>query len=149
MIRALEVHRKTGRPISAWQRQFAEGLPAEAAKVFVLDWPREELDARIDRRVERMFADGLVDETRTLVQAGRRLSRTAAQALGYREVFQHLSGEHSLEETVGLVQIHTRQFAKRQRTWFRSLSECRRVAVQGAFVAESMAERIAEAGQAR
>src|SRR5690606_17246924 len=125
IIRALEVYHKTGQPISQWQRQFDQGRPAEACRVFVLHWPRAVLHRRIDARVDAMFAAGLVEEVRRLATAGNGFSRTARQALGYREVLEHLEGRLSLEETVALVKTRTRQFAKRQLTWFRSLSECR------------------------
>jgi tRNA dimethylallyltransferase len=125
LIRALEVYEKTGRPMSAWQQQFDRARPAEERRVFVLAWPKELLADRIDRRVEQMFAAGLVGEVEALLAAGRRLGRTASQAVGYREVLQHLAGERPLDETVELVKLRTRQFAKRQMTWFRSLSECR------------------------
>jgi tRNA dimethylallyltransferase len=72
-----------------------------------------------------MFAAGLVDETRELIARPLPLGRTARQAVGYREVIEHLSGQRSLPETIELVKLRTRQFAKRQATWFRSLSECR------------------------
>jgi tRNA dimethylallyltransferase len=125
VVRALEVWTKTGRPISDWQRQFDQGRPAAACRVFVIDWPREALVERIDRRVEAMFAAGLVSEVRGLLAGGRKFSRTAGQALGYREVMAHLNGEIDLSRTIDLVKTRTRQFAKRQLTWFRSLSECR------------------------
>jgi tRNA dimethylallyltransferase len=128
LIRALEVFLKTGRPISSLQQQFEAGLPAGSCRVFVLDWPREELARRIDRRVEAMFSAGLVDEVRQLVARPEPLSRTAAQALGYREVLDHLADRVGLDQTIELVKLHTRQFAKRQGTWFRSLGECRFVA---------------------
>lgn len=142
IVRALEVYTKTGLPISAHQRQFAVGLPAEACRVFVLDWSKEQLGCRIDDRVERMFAAGLVEETRRLLGGPRPLSKTASQALGYREVIEHLEGRRGLEETVALVKTHTRQFAKRQRTWFRSLSECRFVAISDRVSAEEVADRV-------
>jgi len=69
------------------------------------------------------------------------LSRTARQAVGYREVIEHLEGRRGLAETVALVQCHTRQLAKRQCTWFRSLSECRQVPVLGDFDAVELAEQ--------
>ena len=75
----------------------------------------------------------------------RRLSRTARQAVGYREVIDHLESRRSLSETVGLVQQHTRQLAKRQCTWFRSLSECRFVAISGQHQPSETAELIAKA----
>ncbi len=124
MIRAWEVYEATGQPISELQRQFDTPVPREACRVFRLDWPRPKLHARINRRVDEMFDAGLVCETRELLQRGP-LSRTAAQAVGYREVIAHLRGEYDLPRAIELVKIRTRQFAKRQCTWFRSLSECR------------------------
>jgi len=143
IIRALEVHAKTGQPISAHQRQFQAGLPAESCRVFVLDWPRQELNVRIDRRVDRMFAAGLVDEVRRLLAGLEPLGKTARQAVGYREVIEHLEGRSSLDDTVALVKTHTRQFAKRQGTWFRSLSECRCVEVRETSDAKAVAAQIA------
>jgi tRNA dimethylallyltransferase len=129
VIRALEVFEKTGKPLSEWQAQFDQGRPAAACKVVVLDWPREQLYDRINRRVNAMFAAGLVEETQRLLD-GPSLSRTAAQAVGYREVLEHLSGVRDLSSTIELVKTRTRQFAKRQGTWFRGLSECRFISVQ-------------------
>ncbi len=81
---------------------------------------------------------------------GSALSRTARQAVGYREVIEHLEGRRNLTETIELVEQHTRQLAKRQGTWFRSLSECRFLPVSDLFDAEELAERIArEAGPLR
>ena len=172
LIRALEVFEKTGQPISHLQRQFEVGRPADQCLVFVLDWPRAELHARIDRRVCAMFAAGLVDEVRRLLgeregkgeQASRvrsappaiagrgtgpafsaALSRTARQAVGYREVMEHLEGRRGLAETIALVQLHTRQLAKRQMTWFRSFSECRFLAISGRLDAGEIAEQDAAA----
>lgn len=145
LIRALEVFEKTGRPISEWQQQFERARPAEHCRVFVLDWPREQLAARIDRRVEAMFAAGLVDEVRRLLAAGVVFGRTARQALGYREVLAHLRAEADLNETNALVKTRTRQFAKRQLTWFRSLSECRWLSMAEGTEARKVAEQIVSA----
>ncbi len=146
LIRALEVYEKTGRPISELQRQFDTGRSADACRVFVLNWPRRELHARIDLRVEEMFAAGLVDEVRGLLAQPQPLSRTARQAVGYREVIEHLQADRSLSETRRLIRSHTRQIAKRQATWFRGLSECRFVSIQGRIDVEEVAARIAAAG---
>ena len=142
LIRALEVYRITGKPISHQQTEFDEGRPAEACRVFVLQRPKDQLHARIDRRVERMFDEGLVDEARRLTSDGRRLGRTASQAVGYCEAINHLSGESSLEEAMLRVTTRTRRFAKRQATWFRSLSECRSVSVEGEVPIDEITERI-------
>ena len=80
-------------------------------------------------RVERMFAQGLIDEVRALLERGVGFGRTAAQAVGYREVLEHLRGVRDRAATIERVQTRTRQFAKRQLTWFRSLAECQFVAV--------------------
>jgi tRNA dimethylallyltransferase len=149
IVRALEVYQLTGRPISEFQKQFKVGRAAEECRVFVLDWPREELYSRIDRRVDEMFSAGLVDEVRCLLGRPHPLSRTAIQALGYREVIEHLQGGRGLPETMELVKMHTRQFAKRQLTWFRSLSECRFVGASGADSAETVARQIAGLGHGR
>lgn len=143
IIRALEVYEKTGRPISEWQRQFDQPRPAELCHVFALDWPTDELNARIDARVDVMFTAGLVEETRALLNAGQRPGKTAGQAVGYREVIEFLDGgERDLAGTIALVKTRTRQFAKRQRTWFRSLVECRLVSVAGHIDPVETAERI-------
>jgi tRNA dimethylallyltransferase len=131
VIRALEVWELTGRPISAWQSQWARGRPGAATtpgpRVLWLNVPREELYARINIRVVRMIETGLVEEVRALRQLGRPLSREAAQALGYKEVCAYLEGTGTLEETIERIQTRSRQFAKRQLTWFRQMPECRGV----------------------
>jgi tRNA dimethylallyltransferase len=146
LIRALEVFEKTGRPISAWQTQFESGRPAETCRVFVLDWPRNQLHARINRRVDRMFAQGLVDEVRELLARPLPLSKTARQAVGYREVIEHLEGGRDLGETIELVKTRTRRLARRQCTWFRGLSECRFVAAREPVRAAELAALIATTG---
>ena len=147
LVRALEVYETTGSPISALQQQFEVGRPANECRVFVLDWPRSELNERINHRVEAIFAAGLIEETRSLMESDKPLGRTARQALGYREVIEHLSGVRDLPATVELVKLRTRQFAKRQLTWFRSLRECRWVAVGEPLVPKAVAQRIREIGR--
>jgi tRNA dimethylallyltransferase len=136
------VWEKTGRSITELQQQFDRARPAETCRVFVLSWPAEELARRIDERVERMFAAGLVNEVRELLRLYGKLSRTASQAVGYPEVIEHLAGQRDLPATIELVKLRTRQFAKRQRTWFRSLSECRSVPMSPGFDAARIAQEI-------
>jgi tRNA dimethylallyltransferase len=143
LIRALEVHRATGQPISHQQLQFEEGRPAEECRVFVLRRPREELHRRIEERVRAMVGAGLVDEVRQLTSVGE-LGRTARQAVGYREALSYLAGEYDHDEMVARITYRTRRFAKRQGTWFRSLSECRFIDIAGEVDAEAVATRIAE-----
>jgi tRNA dimethylallyltransferase len=141
IIRALEVFRLTGRPISELQQEFSRARPADECRVFVLDWPREELYRRIDQRVRQMFDAGFVDEvSRLLAMPG--LGRTARQALGYRETIEMLAGLRDRQHTIDLIATRTRHFARRQLTWFRSLSECRWVAVDAGDTADQIAERV-------
>lgn len=149
LIRAIEVHRLTGAPISSRQGQFDRARPAEQCRVFVLQWPRESLHGRIDRRVDAMIAEGLAAEVAEVHAAcarqGRTMSRTAMQALGYRELSAYLQGQCNLAEAVAAMKAHTRQFAKRQGTWFRSLSECRFLSMAEPSDAEQTARQIANA----
>ncbi len=142
LIRALEVFAKTGVPISELQQQFDQARPAESCRVFVLDWPREQLYSRIDERVDAMFAAGLVAEVEQLLATGISLSRTARQAVGYREVLEYLAGERDLPGTIERVKLQTHQFARRQLTWFRSLSECRWIPMQPGVDPQALAQSL-------
>jgi tRNA dimethylallyltransferase len=141
IIRALEVWELTGTPISSWQREWITQAEAQYTekgveiRILWLDLPREELYARIDRRVERMFAAGFVDEVRALLAMPRPLSREASYALGYKEIMDHLNGKLSLEDTVLCIQKRSRHFAKRQITWFRHLPRCRPITRELTFPA--------------
>jgi tRNA dimethylallyltransferase len=127
VVRALEVWELTGRPISGWQTQWAAppDAPPGPPRCLCLDVPRPELYDRINNRVRHMVEAGLVEEARALRRLERPLSREAAQAVGYREMFLHLDGALTLEEAVALIQTRSRNLAKRQLTWFRRLPECR------------------------
>jgi tRNA dimethylallyltransferase len=148
LIRALEVYRATGEPISHQQLQFEDGRPAEECRVFVLRRRREELHQRIEARIESMVQTGLVDEVRRLIESGHELGRTARQAVGYREALEHQAGQYELEEMVARIKARTRRFAKRQGTWFRSLSECRFVDIAGEVDADAVAKEIARQANA-
>jgi len=117
VIRAVEVIRQTGRPFSEQKSNWTSRN--STPPVFALRRTKEDLHNRINERVNAMFAKGLVDETRRLLEEGMASNRTAMQALGYRQVVTHLRGEGSLAETIERVKLRTRQFAKRQMTWFR------------------------------
>ena len=130
VARALEVFELTGKPISALQQTWdnpafttpGEARPAHSAlPCAILDWPRPELYSRIDRRVEAMVASGWLGEVRHLRELPRPLSREAGQALGYAELLGVLRGEVTLSAATAAIQTRTRQFAKRQMTWFRGL----------------------------
>jgi tRNA dimethylallyltransferase len=118
-VRALEVYRQTGTPISAHQKQWddAERL-RPGARLFGLDWPTEAINRRINARVRLMVEQGLVEEVRRLAP---RLGPQAREALGYKQILRHLGGGWTLDEAVEQIKIETRRFAKNQRTWLRRL----------------------------
>jgi len=148
LLRALEVWHVTGTPISAQQRHFDVPRSDAVGRVFVLDWPRDELYRRIDARVDAMLAAGLLDEVRRLAARPQGIGRTARQALGYREILSYLQAGGDWNATVAAIKTHTRQFAKRQLTWFRSLPECRWVAMHEATSPVEAARRIFASGRA-
>jgi len=203
IVRALEVHEKTGKPISEQQRQFDRPGVERRRRLFILDRDRADLYARIDRRVDRMMAAGWLEETRQLLAQGLAresapieqenpkdvndrsrpaetpervlpqglaresapigqenlkdakdrsrpakspewvLSREASQALGYPELCEHLAGRVPLEETVELIKRHTRQFAKRQMSWFRRFTDATWLPAAADDSPEALAERLA------
>jgi tRNA dimethylallyltransferase len=122
ILRALEVYEKTGKPISALQRQFGAAKEDPRHVIFGLRRDRDELNRRIEQRVDGMFEAGLVDEVKRLLDTYR-LSRQAREAVGYREVIEYLEERRSLEETVALVKKSTRYIARKQLTWFRSMPD--------------------------
>jgi tRNA dimethylallyltransferase len=117
IVRALEVVEITGRPYSATLPvlEYADPLSVQIG----VDIDRPTLDARIERRVEGMFAAGFVAEVERLLAAGLREGRTAARAIGYREVAAYLDGELTLDEARERAVVATRRFARRQDSWFR------------------------------
>lgn len=124
LIRAVEVIRLTGKPFSAqkaaWKsRSQAQSMVTQAPLIFGLERGAEDLRRRIEVRVDRMFERGLVEETKELLQHGLAQNIVVMQALGYRQVVEHLNGLYSLPEAIALVKARTRRFAKRQMTWFR------------------------------
>jgi len=127
VVRAIEVIRLTGKPFSAQRADWRAKSPhfddltgqRPFPAILVLSRAATDLRSRINARVDEMFAAGLVEETRELLARGLDQNKTAMQAIGYRQVVEHLRGDRSLLETIDLVKSKTRQFAKRQLTWFR------------------------------
>lgn len=142
MIRALEVARGTGQPLSHRQLQFESQRSADTVNVYALQWPRDVLHQRIDDRVEQMFADGLVAEVESLLSTFDSLGRTALQAVGYKEVIDHLRDEIDLPETVEQVKAHTRQLARRQETWLRSMTEVTFIAMDSSRTPSAVVDEI-------
>ncbi|MGO8836800.1 MAG: tRNA (adenosine(37)-N6)-dimethylallyltransferase MiaA [Limisphaerales bacterium] len=151
VIRAVEVIRLTGKPFSAqrarWETEARNPMPE--ARFFCLMRSSSDLQARINTRVDAMFARGLVEETRGLLRRGLEQNKTAMQAIGYRQVVEHLRGERSLTETIELVKIRTRQFAKRQLTWFRARKNVEWIELKPDESLEKCAQKICEAVQNR
>ena len=116
VVRALEVTIGSGRPFSSYGPGLGHYPPTPFVQVG-LRWDRDLLDARIAARYERQLADGFLDEVRAL--SVRPMSRTASQALGYKELLGHVHGEMTLDEAVKLAVVRTRRFARRQERWFR------------------------------
>ena len=141
VVRALEVIQATGRPLSEQQVEHDRPAP-RSVRVFALQRPRAEMMDRIDRRVEAMFAQGLVEEVRGLQAATRPLGLAASQGVGYREVIAMLEGRSTPEEALKQTQARTRQFAKRQATWFRGLVEVQPWPVEPEESAEAIADRL-------
>lgn len=120
IIRALEVWLETGKTITQHDRESQSRPPKYDPLWIGLDYVnRSALYARIDRRVEEMFRQGLEAEVRALLEQGIPASSTALQAIGYKELVAFFRGESSLEEAKALIQLSSRRYAKRQRTWFR------------------------------
>jgi tRNA dimethylallyltransferase len=119
IIRALEVYRKTGIPLSEHQARHSFSERAYDALQICLDLPREELYRRVELRVDQMFRDGLADEVSGLLAAGYSPELKPLSAIGYRETVEFLQHRCSLDEAIRLIKQNTRHYAKRQLTWFR------------------------------
>jgi tRNA dimethylallyltransferase len=118
VLRALEVTVGSGRPFSAYGPGLGAYPPTRFA-LLGLDVERDELDRRIDRRYDAQLAAGLLDEVVALARRPGGLSRTARQALGYKELYEHLAGTLTLDEALDLARRRTKRFARRQQRWFR------------------------------
>lgn len=119
VIRALEFYHQNQSPISTHNQEQKEHTSPYNLAYFVLNAPRELLYERIDRRVDEMLEEGLVDEVRHLKEMGYQKGMVSMQGLGYKEILSYLEGEYPLEEAVRILKRDTRHFAKRQLTWFR------------------------------
>lgn len=128
--RALEVFTLSGRPITELQRQWDSGASRRsdwAWTLIVLGRDREAASRRINERVRRMVAAGLVEEARRIWTDPRGVSRQARQAVGYSELFDHFMGKLTLEEAIERIKIDSRQLAKHQRTWLRRVAGAHRI----------------------
>ncbi len=147
VIRAVEAIRLSGRPYSELRARWSTGTDLASSTqgpVIGLARQPEDLRTRIDVRVDQMFAAGLVQETRGLLERGLERNRNAMQAIGYRQVLDHLRGLIGLDATIVLVKTKTRQFAKRQYTWFRRQPGIRWLALTPEETPASVAGRVLE-----
>jgi tRNA dimethylallyltransferase len=155
VVRAMEVIRLTGKPFSEQRAQWGEApdepdpsTPGSRRRsphqIICLSRPAADLHIRINDRVEDMLARGLVEETRHLLERGLEQNKTAMQAIGYRQVVEHLRSERSLSYTIELVKIKTRQFAKRQLTWFRKHASAQWIELKPGDSVREVCQRLLE-----
>ena len=113
------LYHQNGTPISAHNAEQKQNESPYALAYFVLNMPRELLYQRIDRRVDQMLEEGLLEEVKELREEGCHRGMVSMQGLGYKEILAYLDGEYPLEEAIRILKRDTRHFAKRQLTWFR------------------------------
>jgi len=120
LLRALETWHSTGRSLSDWQQQWVQNKHVDEC-AWVLDWPREVLHQRVRMRFEQMFKEGLLDEINSLIERGG-FGMTAAKAIGYKQILDHLAGACDLETALEKCVSQTNVLIRRQMTWYRSFS---------------------------
>jgi tRNA dimethylallyltransferase len=138
IIRALEVYEITGKPISSLQQQFDAEQPLHNWTIIGLRREKSVENSRINQRVKKMIAAGLVDEVKGLLAEERPLSQQARCAIGYAEIIDYLNGKISLKDATELIKKNTRRFAKNQRTWFKTFKNVNWLDIE----AEEPTERI-------
>lgn len=142
VIRALEVYYLTGRPASSYMKLNQYHRPLYRLFMFGLNMERASLYRRIEQRVDKMLAAGLVEEVQSLLERGYRKELNAMRSLGYKEIAAYLTGEISLEEAVELLKRNTRRFAKRQLTWFRRDERIKWLDIEKFGSSEAIAQEI-------
>jgi len=148
MLRVLSITILTGRNLSWWHGHHPTEDEPVAGTTCLLEVPREVLDERIRRRVSAMVEDGLEDEVARLTEAGYRPSDPGMNAVGYREVAEHRAGRASLAEAIERIRVATRQYARRQATWFRHQLSPDAVKVDGTAPLEEQAATVVAAWRA-
>ncbi|KPK39296.1 MAG: hypothetical protein AMJ65_11770 [Phycisphaerae bacterium SG8_4] len=144
IVRALEVYRITGKPISSFQKQWEKRQMKHDWTIIGLRREKADASSLINRRVKKMINAGLVDEVESLLDEDRPLSRQARCAIGYAEIIDHLNGKTSLEEAIELIKVHTRQLAKSQRTWFKTFRDVNWIDIEPNEPAERIFDRAVE-----
>ncbi len=116
----MEVYKSTGKAISYLQEKASTKNTKFKYHIIGLERNRENLYQRINLRVDKMFEDGFIEEVKTLREMGYKEDLKSMQGLGYKQINKYLNGVYSKEETVNLIKIGTRHYAKRQMTWFKN-----------------------------
>lgn len=119
IIRALEIYHETGTPMSYYYKDFRQPNTKYNIVMIGLNMDRKKLYNRINRRVDIMLEEGLLEEVKSLLNKGYHENLTSLQGLGYKEIIKYIKDEYSLEEAIELLKRDSRRFAKRQLTWFR------------------------------
>jgi tRNA dimethylallyltransferase len=122
IVRALEVYRITGRPISSFQKQWETHDTKHGWTIIGLRREKTDASSRINKRVKQMINAGLVDEVKSLLNEERPLSKQARCAIGYAQIIEYLNGQMDLKDATELIKKHTRRLAKSQRTWFKTFT---------------------------
>jgi len=141
VIRALEVYRITGKPISSFQRQWDDSDAKHDWTIIGLRREKAEESRRINGRVKNMISAGLVDEVKALLGEEKPLSKQARCAIGYAEIIEYLNGRIELEDAVELIKKNTRRLAKNQRTWFKTFKDVHWLDVEPDETAEEILYR--------
>ena len=141
IIRALEIYKLTGKPISSLQKQFNAESPKHNWTIIGLRREKTDSNSRINSRTKKMIAAGLVDEVKSLLAEDKPLSKQARCAIGYAEIIDYLNGKMSLEDAIELIKKNTRRLAKNQRTWFRTFKNINWLDIEPAEPAEKILNR--------
>ena len=120
IIRALEVYKSTGKPISYLQKKSSDSSAKFNYQIIGFKRNRENLYQRINLRVDKMIKDGFIEEVKMLREMGYKKDLNSMQGLGYKQINKYLNGEYNKEEAIDLIKIETRHYAKRQMTWFKN-----------------------------
>ncbi len=139
IVRALEVYIKSGKKISELQRESTKPLPFSFIKIGIKR-DRSELYSMIDRRVDKMIENGLIEEVRNIMKLNP--SHTTIQAIGYKEIVEYIKGNISLNTAIGHIKKATRRYAKRQFTWFKKEENIKWIDITGIFDASDIYKRI-------
>jgi tRNA dimethylallyltransferase len=150
IIRALEIYRITGKPISSFQRQWDDSDAKHDWTIIGLRREKAEESRRINSRVKNMIAAGLVDEVKALLGEEKPLSKQSRCAIGYAEIIEYLNGRIELEDAVELIKKNTRRMAKNQRTWFKTFKNVHWLDIEPEETPEEIldrAKRLMESGK--